>query len=89
MSAGTPVIATDIPVCREVLDAGRCGLLVPPRNVEALADTIRRVLEDAALRERMTSAAFARAAELCGIQPLVNKYAALPTGNPGNNGMRS
>ncbi|HEX8847110.1 MAG TPA: glycosyltransferase [Pyrinomonadaceae bacterium] len=81
MSAGTPVIATDIPVCRDVLDSGKCGLLVPPRNAEALADAIRRLLKDEALREGLAREGFTRAVELYDIQHLVGKYAALLTGN--------
>jgi glycosyltransferase involved in cell wall biosynthesis len=87
MSAGTPVIATDIPVCRDVLDSGRCGLLVPPRDVEALADAIRRLLEDAVLRDRLARAGRARAAELYDIKHMVDRYAALladSNGNPRN-----
>src|SRR6185436_8930063 len=29
MSAALPVISSDVPACREVLEEGRCGLLVP------------------------------------------------------------
>jgi len=45
MVSGLPVIASDFPVNREVLDDGRCGLLVPPSDPEALAETIRWVFE--------------------------------------------
>lgn len=84
MSAGTPVIATDIPVCREVLDSGRCGLLVPPRNAEALADAIRRLLEDDALRDRLTREGFTKAVEFYDIKQFVRRYTALLTGDNGN-----
>lgn len=80
MSAGASVIATDIPVCRDVLDSGRCGLLVPPRNAEALADAIRRLLEDDVLRYNLVHEGFARASEFYDIEHLVNSYAALLTG---------
>lgn len=89
MSAGTPVIATDIPVCRDVLDSGRCGLLVPPRNPDALANAIRRLLEDGALRERLTREGFARAAELYDMEPMVSRYAALLTGINGTSKISS
>lgn len=83
MSAGTPAISTDISVCRDVLNSGLCGLLVPTRNVEALADAIRRLLEDDDLRDRLARRGFARAAELYDIKHLVSKYAALLTGLDG------
>ncbi|MFW6159055.1 MAG: glycosyltransferase family 4 protein, partial [Planctomycetota bacterium] len=48
LSLGTPVVASDIPVIREVLDGG--GELVPLDRPGALADAIRRVLSDSAFR---------------------------------------
>ncbi|NJL04681.1 MAG: glycosyltransferase family 4 protein [Chloroflexaceae bacterium] len=45
MACGTPVVASDIPVIREVL--GDAAVLVDPRSVSALAAGIRRVLDDA------------------------------------------
>jgi phosphatidyl-myo-inositol alpha-mannosyltransferase len=44
MAAGLPVVATDIPGYREVVSAGVEGLLVPPRDPEALAASLVRVL---------------------------------------------
>lgn len=84
MSAGTPVIATDIPICREVLDSGRCGLLVPPNNVEALAKAIHRLLQDETLRGRLVREGFSKSAESYDIGHLVKKYAALLTGEHSN-----
>jgi glycosyltransferase involved in cell wall biosynthesis len=55
MAAGVPVVASDVGACREVLDGGELGLLVPPGNPAALADAIERVRsepEAAAARAR-------------------------------------
>lgn len=41
---GRPVITTDIPGCREMVDEGRNGYLVPPRDGDALAEAMRRYL---------------------------------------------
>lgn len=41
-SAGKPVIATDIPGTREVVENGRNGILVPPRDAGKLANAIER-----------------------------------------------
>ena len=57
MGAGLPVVATPVEGIAELVDDGRNGLLVPPEDVEALANAIRRVLEDPALAERLGSAA--------------------------------
>jgi glycosyltransferase involved in cell wall biosynthesis len=37
LAAGLPVVASDVPACRETLAGGRWGTLVPPANPEALA----------------------------------------------------
>jgi glycosyltransferase involved in cell wall biosynthesis len=44
MAIGTPVIASDVAGVPELLDGGRCGMLVPPRNVQALADAMKTLL---------------------------------------------
>jgi glycosyltransferase involved in cell wall biosynthesis len=40
----------------EVVEDGRTGILVPPRDHEAMADAIVTLLHDATLRERMGEA---------------------------------
>jgi glycosyltransferase involved in cell wall biosynthesis len=40
MAAGLPVVAADFPLYREILDDGRCGILVPPADPAALARAI-------------------------------------------------
>lgn len=52
-ACGRAAIATDVPGCREVVRHGENGLLVSPRNPEALAEAIATLLEDPALRARM------------------------------------
>lgn len=52
-AAGRPIIATDVPGCREVVRHGVNGLLVPPKDPEALADALERLLTDPRSRERM------------------------------------
>lgn len=41
---GCPIITTDIPGCRETVDEGQNGFLVPVKNVEALADAMVRMI---------------------------------------------
>jgi len=38
MATGRPIITTDSPGCRETVENGLNGFIIPPRNVEALAD---------------------------------------------------
>jgi phosphatidylinositol alpha-mannosyltransferase len=56
MAAGLPVVATDIPGFREVVTQGLHGLLVPPRDPEALAAGLVRVLTEPGLPERLGEA---------------------------------
>jgi glycosyltransferase involved in cell wall biosynthesis len=46
MAAGLPVVATQIAGIPELVESGVNGELVPPGNVAALADALRRVLAD-------------------------------------------
>jgi glycosyltransferase involved in cell wall biosynthesis len=48
-----PVIATDVPGCREIVRPGETGLLVQPRDVVALAAAIAALAGDAARRAAM------------------------------------
>lgn len=52
-SSGLPIITTDSPGCREVVQDGKNGLLVPRYAVRELADAIQRLVEDEGLRRRM------------------------------------
>jgi glycosyltransferase involved in cell wall biosynthesis len=52
-ACGKAIVATDVPGCRDVVRHGLTGLLVPPRNSDALAGAIERLLRDQAMREEM------------------------------------
>ncbi|HEX6570281.1 MAG TPA: glycosyltransferase [Acidimicrobiales bacterium] len=62
-ASGLPVIATDVRGCRQVVDDGVTGLLVPLRDAGALADAIRALGDDPDRRLRMGEAADERARE--------------------------
>jgi glycosyltransferase involved in cell wall biosynthesis len=47
-----PIVATDVPGCREIARPGENGILVPPRDATALARAIAALLDDAAMRAR-------------------------------------
>ena len=52
-ACGRPIVTTDTPGCREVVEHGQHGLLVPPRAPAALADALRTLARDPELRLEM------------------------------------
>lgn len=63
-AAGLPIVATDIRGCRQVIDGGVTGTLVPARDAASLAAALDNLIGDPALRESMSGAALARSREL-------------------------
>ena len=61
MAAGVPVVASDLPGLAEVV--GQAGILVPPRDSEAMANALKQVLGSAELRQKLSSAGRQRAQE--------------------------
>ena len=49
-ASARPIVTTDVPGCRAVVDDGVEGLLAPPRDIEAAARAIERLGRDADLR---------------------------------------
>jgi glycosyltransferase involved in cell wall biosynthesis len=56
LACGKPVVATAVDAIPEIINDGTDGILVEPENAGALAAAIRRLLGDAALRERLGQA---------------------------------
>ncbi len=63
-AAGLPCISTPVTGIPEILDGGEAGLLVPEDDAGALADALGTLLDDAALRTRLSEAGVSRAREL-------------------------
>ena len=61
MAARLPIVATNVGACREVLEAGRCGLLVPEQDPHAMAQGILQVLQEGEVKVSRTKAAYQRA----------------------------
>jgi glycosyltransferase involved in cell wall biosynthesis len=52
-SCGRPIITFDMPGCREVVQNGVTGFVLPAKDVGACKSAVRRLLEDADLRQKM------------------------------------
>jgi glycosyltransferase involved in cell wall biosynthesis len=61
MASGLPVVASDIPGCREEIRHEQSGLLFRTGEAGALADALRRILDDRARAQAMGQAAADRA----------------------------
>jgi len=81
-SMGKPIIATDIAGCREVVQHDRNGLLIPPRDSTALAESIAKLAADADLRTQFGARSRAVAVEQFGGDALVERLLHV-LGSPG------
>ncbi|MBW6464230.1 MAG: glycosyltransferase family 4 protein, partial [Firmicutes bacterium] len=52
-ACGRAVVTTDMPGCRDAIEPGKSGVLVPARDAVALADAIQRLVEDGEQRRAM------------------------------------
>ena len=56
-AAGRPIVASDVPGCREICREGQTGFLVPAHSIEPLAEKLAVLASDAELRQKMGAAA--------------------------------
>lgn len=61
---GKPAIVTNVGSLPEMVEYGKSGLIVPPKDPEALAEAIIKLLKDDELRKKMSRNALKRAEEL-------------------------
>jgi len=54
-ASGRAIVATDVPGCRDIVRDGFNGLLVPPRNTDALASGIEQLLANDSMRSQMAA----------------------------------
>jgi glycosyltransferase involved in cell wall biosynthesis len=77
MAAGVPVVASDVGACREVLDGGELGILVRPKDPEALALAIQNVMTDPASAAMRAARARAKVEREFTIERMAAAYADL------------
>ena len=77
-SQGLPCVSTAVSAIPELIEDGVTGLLIPPENPAALADALRRLIDDPGLRARLGRAGqervLARFSFEAGIERLVARF---------------
>lgn len=77
MASGVSVVATRVGGTPELLSDGIHGLLVPPKDVDALAVALERMMTDEALRARCIANALSRAHRRHSFEHMVQAYSDL------------
>jgi glycosyltransferase involved in cell wall biosynthesis len=77
MASGLPVVATCIAGNEELVVDGETGYLVPPEDIEALQNALKKLLNDASLRQKMGLASRRRAEETYSWESTAKQYALL------------
>ncbi|MDO9206925.1 MAG: glycosyltransferase family 4 protein, partial [Sulfuricurvum sp.] len=73
-SMGLPIVTTDVVGCRETVDEGINGFLVPPQNAQALADAIEKLILNPSLREKMGKSGREKAIREFDIGTIIAKH---------------
>lgn len=76
-ACGLPLVTTDMPGCREVVADQVDGLLVPPRNADALAEAIARLQDEPDYAARLGAAARRKAQELFDDRVVISRTLAV------------
>lgn len=76
-ACGRAIVTTDVPGCRDAILPGVTGLLVPVRDASALAQAIRKLVEDRGLRQRMGIAGRDLAERCYSVESIVAAHLAL------------
>jgi glycosyltransferase involved in cell wall biosynthesis len=77
MSSGCPVVASDVGGIRDVVQSGKCGLLVPPADPRAIAGAVNRLLDNTAMRTRFGTKGRTEIVKSHSAQQTVERHAQL------------
>jgi glycosyltransferase involved in cell wall biosynthesis len=72
-SCARPIITFDMPGCREIVKNGVNGLVVPTRDISAYKSAVKRLLEDAALRQQLGVAGRKRVEEMFSLEQIIRQ----------------
>ena len=73
-AVGRPIVTTNSIGCKDVVDDGVNGFLIPVKDSEALAQKLRILIEDKALRVKMGKAARAKAEQEFALENVIKKH---------------
>jgi len=74
MAANKPIVATAVGGTKEAIIHGHSGLLVPPKDHEALVEAILSILKDPNLKTYLAKNAYLRFSENFTIEKMILKY---------------
>lgn len=77
MACGTPVVASSVGAIPEMLDNGKCGVLIEPKNVEAICSAVQAVVNDEEKRKLYSSLSKERVYSLYSISSVCSKLFAV------------
>ena len=72
-ACGRPIVTTDVPGCREIVEHEVNGYLVPVRNADALAEALTKLISDPSLRKIMGSRSRKIAANNFSIEKFISE----------------
>lgn len=82
---GRPIITTDIPGCKETVENGKNGYLIPKDNVQALAEAMKRFIDlPTKEKNKMAMNSHQIAVERFDVQQVINIYHHLLASAPGH-----
>lgn len=76
-ACGRAVITTDVPGCRDAIEANETGLLVPVKSHNELADAIEKLVTDTTLRVCMGTAGRQLAESAFSIEQVIDQHLAI------------
>jgi glycosyltransferase involved in cell wall biosynthesis len=75
MIMGVPIITTDIPANRDVLENKKTGILIPVNNIDSLTEKIKILMADKFLWEKMSQDSKIEAEKKFDVQVVAKKFA--------------
>jgi glycosyltransferase involved in cell wall biosynthesis len=81
-AVGRPIVTTDVPGCRDVVQEGVNGFLVPVKNGQAIAEALAKLIESETLRMAMGKRGRVIAEQKFSIESVLNKTFAIYENQP-------